>query len=68
MKMKSRIMLLALVPLLLLGLATILIGNKKIDKVVTASIENGLRASAVSVRDTLTYVDEGAYQITEGKL
>lgn len=68
MKMKSKILLLSLVPLVLLGLATILIGNKKIDEVVTASIENGLRASVVSVRDTLSYVDEGAYQLVEGKL
>ena len=68
MKMKSKMLLLSLVPLVVLGLATILIGNKKIDEVVTASIENGLRASAVSVRDTLSYVDEGAYQLTEGKL
>lgn len=68
MKMKSKILALALVPLLCLGLATILIGNKKIDEVVTASIENGLRSAAVSVRDTLTYVDEGAYQLIEEKL
>lgn len=65
MKMKTKILSLALVPLLCLGLATMLIGNNKITEVVTDSIENGLRASAVSVRDTLKYVDEGSYQLTE---
>lgn len=68
MKMKTKILILALLPLICLGLATMLIGNNKITEVVTDSIENGLRASAVSVRDTLKYVDEGSYQLAEGIL
>lgn len=68
MKMKGKILSLALVPLLCLGLATILIGNSKITEMVTASIENGLRASAVSVRDTLEYAGEGSYQVVDGVL
>lgn len=68
MKMKTKILSLALVPLLCLGIATVLIGNIKINEVLTESIENGLRASAVSVRDTLKYVDEGSYQVMEGIL
>lgn len=68
MKMKTKILALALLPLLCVGLATILIGNSKITEVVTDTIENGLRASAVSVRDTLEYVDEGSYQVVEGIL
>lgn len=68
MKMKGKILSLALVPLVCLGLATILIGNNRITEIVTESIENGLRAAAVSVRDTLTYAGEGGYQVVEGVL
>lgn len=68
MKMQAKILSMALIPLLLLGIATILIGNNRISEVVTDSIENGLRGAAVSVQDTLNYVDEGAYQIVDGKL
>lgn len=68
MKMQAKILSMALIPLLLLGIATILIGNNRINEVVTDSIENGLRGAAVSVQDTLNYVDEGAYQLVEGKL
>lgn len=69
MKMQSKILVMALVPLLCLGLATMIIGNARITDVVTASIENGLRGAAVSVRDTLDYAGEGTYQIGEdGKL
>lgn len=63
MKMKAKILTMALAPLLCLGIATILIGNARISSVVTGSIENGLRASAISVRDTLSYVDEGEYRL-----
>ncbi len=68
MKMQAKILSMALLPLLLLGVATLIIGNNRINEVVTESIENGLRGAAVSVQDTLNYVDEGAYQIVEGKL
>ncbi len=63
MKVQTKILIVALIPLLALGLAVILIGNIQISKVVTGTIENGLRSTAVSVRDTLSYVDEGAYQL-----
>lgn len=68
MKVQTKILLVALIPLLGLGLAIILIGNIQISKVVTGTIENGLRGTAVSVRDTLGYVDEGAYRVEEDVL
>lgn len=68
MKMQSKIMAIALFPLLLLGIATIVIGNIRISEVVTGSIENGLRASAVSVSDTLSYAGEGEYQLRDDQL
>lgn len=68
MKMQSKIMAIALFPLLCLGVITILIGNVRISEVVTGSIENGLKAAAVSVSDTLSYAGEGQYQIKEDQL
>lgn len=68
MKMQSKIMAIALFPLVVLGIATILIGNMRISEVVTAVIENGLKASAVSISDTLSYVGEGDYQLKEDQL
>ena len=66
--MQSKIITLALLPLLCLGAATILIGQVRISQVVTESIENGLRGSAVSVRDTLSYVGDGEFGLNEDKL
>lgn len=68
MKMQSKIITLALLPLLCLGAATILIGQVRISQVVTESIENGLRGSAVSVRDTLSFVGDGEFGLNEDKL
>lgn len=69
MKMQAKILTSALLPLVCLGLATIIIGNARISTVVTETIENGLRGTAVSVRDTLVQSEEGSYQVREdGKL
>lgn len=68
MKMQSKIMVIALFPLVILGIATILLGNVRISEVVTGSIENGLRAAAVSVSDTLSFTGEGEYQLKDDQL
>lgn len=68
MKMQSKIMAIALFPLAVLGIATIIIGNIRISEVVTGSIENGLRASAVSVSDTLSYAGEGEFRLQDDQL
>lgn len=65
MKIKSKILLMALLPLLGLGAGTILLSYGKISEVVTDTIENGLRSTAVSVRDTLNYAGEGAYGVDD---
>ena len=61
-------MAIALFPLAVLGIATIIIGNIRISEVVTGSIENGLRASAVSVSDTLSYAGEGEFRLQDDQL
>lgn len=68
MKLQSKIIAIAIFPLVCLGIATILIGNVRISEVVTGSIENGLRAAAVSVSDTLDHADAGEYQLKEDQL
>ncbi len=69
MKMKSKILLIAMIPLLLLGAITILVSGQGTTKVVTDNIENGLRAAAVSVRDTLTYMNQEPYRVgADGEL
>ena len=68
MKMKPKLLSMAVVPLFFLGLFTILLGKVRINEVVTGSIENGLRGAAFSVSDTLGCADEGSYQLVEDKL
>lgn len=65
MKMRSKILIMVLIPLLLLGVVTIISSNIRITEVVTSSIENGLRGAAVSVRDTIGYSDAGSLYIGE---
>ena len=61
MKIQSKILLLALTPLLVFGLVVVFMSNSKINNAVSGTIENGLRSAALSVRDTLTFADEGEY-------
>lgn len=65
MKMRSKILVMVLIPLLLLGVVTIVFSNIRINEVVTSSISNGLRGAAVSVRDTIVYSDEGMLYVGE---
>lgn len=65
MKMKAKILLIAIVPLLLLGTVTAIVSNQRTAKVVTESIENGLRGTAVSVRDIFTHMNQEPYWVTE---
>ena len=68
MKMQSKMLAMSLFPLIVLGITTIIFGNVRIKEVVTDNIENGLRSSAVAVRDTISYADEGEYHVEDGTL
>ena len=61
MKIQSKILIVALGPLAVLGIIIVLLSNARINTVVTDSIMIGLKSAAFAVRDTLTYVDEGDY-------
>ena len=68
MKIQSKILSMALLPLLCLGIFTVIICNIEINSVVTDSIENGLRGAATSVRDTLDCISDGAYSVEGDQL
>ncbi|MCH5271083.1 MAG: cache domain-containing protein [Lachnospiraceae bacterium] len=63
MKMQYKILSLAVLPLVVLGIIILVSSNFKINSVVTNAIENGLRGAAVSVQDTFTYAGEGDYYL-----
>lgn len=65
MKIKAKILAMAMSPLILLGVIVLVINYNKINAALTSSIENGLRGAAVSVRDTIAYSDEGEYVVDE---
>ena len=65
MKMRAKILLIAIVPLLLLGTITAMVSNQRTTKVVTESIENGLRGTAVSVRDNFDHMNQEPYYVAE---
>lgn len=68
MKMQSKLLAMSLFPLIVLGLITIIFGNARILEVVTDNIENGLRGTAVAVRNAIDYADEGEYHVEDGTL
>ena len=68
MKMQSKLLAMSLFPLIVLGLTTIIFGNARIREVVTDNIENGLRGTAVAVRNAIDYADEGEYHVEDGTL
>lgn len=65
MKLKPKILIISIAPLVLLGIVMLWISNKRVSTVLASSIENGLRASAISVLDSLEEVNDGAFYISE---
>lgn len=65
MKMKVKMLLLAIIPLILFGATTVLLSNSRVSEVVTDSIENGLRGAVISVHSTLQYAGEGSFYTDE---
>ncbi len=64
-KMRGKIVSLTVVPLFLLGTAIMLLSQGKINDVIQGNMENTLRATAVSVRNTLMYSGEGEFEVNE---
>lgn len=65
MKIKSKILIFALGPLLALGVLIVILSSNKLNAVVSGAIETGLRSTAVAVRDTINFVDEGKFEFNK---
>ena len=65
MRLKQKILIISIAPLVLLGIVMLLISNSRVNSVLTASIKNGLRASAIAVLDSLEELNDEAFYIGE---
>ncbi|MCH5260499.1 MAG: cache domain-containing protein [Lachnospiraceae bacterium] len=65
MKLKPKILIISIAPLVLLGIVMLWISNQRVSTVLASAIENGLRASAISVLDSLEEINDEAFYIGE---
>ena len=66
MKMQSKILVVSLSPLIIIGVLVCVLSGMKVNTVVTDTIENGLRGVATSVRDTLWNTNSNStYSLSE---
>ena len=65
MRLKQKILLISIAPLILLGIVILWISNQRINSVVTSVIKNGLRGAAISVLDSLEELNNEAFYISE---
>lgn len=65
MRLKQKILLIAILPLLLLGIVIIVFGDKQITNVLTENTEEGLQATAIAVRTTLRKLNNEPYRLNE---
>lgn len=63
MKLKQKILLIALLPLIVLEVLIIWCSNQRVTTVLTESTENGLRGTAVSVRDAYEQLNDDSYTL-----
>lgn len=65
MKLKQKILLISILPLVFLGLVIIVFGDKQITNVLTENIESGLRATTIAVRSTFRKLNNESYRLNE---
>ncbi len=65
MKLKQKILLIALIPLLILGVAITVVSNKKINDAMKVTISGGLRGTATAVRSTFRKMNSEPYTLNE---
>ena len=63
MKLKQKILMISILPLVLLGVVMLWISSKRVNAVLTSTIENGLRGSAIAVLDFLAEINDGTFYI-----
>lgn len=65
MKLKQKILLISILPLVFLGLVIIMFGDKQITNVLTEQIQDGLRATTIAVRSTFRKLNNESYRLNE---
>lgn len=65
MKLKQKILLIALLPLLVLGVAITVVSNNKINDAMKTTISDGLRGTAIAVRTTFRKMNSESYSLNE---
>ena len=65
MKLKQKILMFAVLPTVILGIAVLVVSYLMVNRAMTSAIRNGLHASAVSVVDAMAEFNDDAYYISE---
>ena len=63
LSVSTKVLLLAVLPLLVLGIAVLWVSSHKVNSIVTSTIENGLRCSALGMRESLMDVNDEPFYI-----
>ncbi|MCH5340763.1 MAG: cache domain-containing protein [Acetatifactor sp.] len=65
MSVSAKVLLLAVLPLLGMGIAILIVSNLTVNSVVTSTLENGLRSTAVAMVNSLEDLNEDPFYIGE---
>ena len=65
LNMSTKVLLLAVLPLLSLGIAVLVVSNLRVNTVVTGTLENGLRTTAVAMVESLQGLNDDSYYVGE---
>ena len=65
MSVSAKVLLLAVLPLLGLGITILFVSNLTVTKVVTGTLENGLRSTAVAMVNSLEDINDDGFYISE---
>ena len=65
MSVSAKVLLLAVLPLLGLGIAILIVSNLTVTSVVTSTLENGLRSTAVAMVNSLEDINDDPFYVGE---
>ena len=65
MKLKQKMLLISITPIVLMGIVMLWVSNQRVNAVLTSTIENGLRGSAIAVLDFLEEINNEGFYIGE---
>ncbi|MCH5257791.1 MAG: cache domain-containing protein [Lachnospiraceae bacterium] len=65
LSVSAKVLLLSVIPILVLGISVLVVSNQRVNTVVTATIENGLKGSATAIIESFDAVNDDGYYIGE---